>query len=235
MVPDTQQKLLDLFLNDISTLAPKGTARYCRNSWLSIPSQLGRTSRKFQYTRIAKGATAKTYQEPLQWLIQNGLVLPCHDNRDGKNTARQQINLHLYPVDTGLCTRMLKIPAYQLLTGEESIANTACTETFLAQQFIQTGYTLSYWSSGNQAEVPFLLSKNNHFIAVDYRITPHQKCRNLMRLQDSCNHFDNSYISDQTDSPCSLEQINQMYLLSTEDFKNKEHYRIVPVYSAFCI
>ena len=66
MVPDTQQKLLDLFLNDISTLAPKGTARYCRNSWLSIPSQLGRTSRKFQYTRIAKGATAKTYQEPLQ-------------------------------------------------------------------------------------------------------------------------------------------------------------------------
>ena len=226
MVPDTQQKLLDLFLNDISTLAPKGTARYCRNSWLSIPSQLGRTSRKFQYTRIAKGATAKTYQEPLQWLIQNGLVLPCHDNRDGKNAARQQINLHLYPIDTGLCTRMLKIPAYQLLTGEESIANTACTETFLAQQFIQNGYTLSYWSSGNQAEVPFLLSKNNHFIAVDYRITPHQKCRNLMRLYN---------IRHQTDSSCPLEQLKQMYLLSTEDFKSKEHYQIVPVYAAFCI
>ena len=226
MVPDTQQKLLDLFLNDISTLAPKGTTRYCRNSWLSIPSQLGRTSRKFQYTRIAKGATAKTYQEPLQWLIQNGLVLPCHDNRDGKNAARQQINLHLYPIDTGLCTRMLKIPAYQLLTGEESIANTACTETFLAQQFIQNGYTLSYWSSGNQAEVPFLLSKNNHFIAVDYRITPHQKCRNLMRLYN---------IRHQTDSSCPLEQLKQMYLLSTEDFKSKEHYQIVPVYAAFCI
>ncbi len=249
MVPDTQQKLLDLFLNDISTLAPKGTTRYCRNSWLSIPSQLGRTSRKFQYTRITKGATAKTYQEPLQWLIQNGLVLPCHDNRDGKNAARQQINLHLYPIDTGLCTRMLKIPAYQLLTGEESIANTACTETFLAQQFIQNGYTLSYWSSGNQAEVPFLLSKNNHFIAVDYRITPHQKCRNLMRLHDACN-CPNGYTSDdnlinqvslpansqhQANFSCSLEQITQMYLLSTEDFKSKEHYQIVPVYATFCI
>lgn len=83
---------------------------------------------------------------------------------------------------------MLKIPAYQLLTGEESIANTACTETFLAQQFIQNGYTLSYWSSGNQA-----------------------------------------------DSSCPLEQLKQMYLLSTEDFKSKEHYQIVPVYAAFCI
>ena len=121
---------------------------------------------------------------------------------------------------------MLKIPAYQLLTGEESIANTACTETFLAQQFIQNGYTLSYWSSGNQAEVPFLLSKNNHFIAVDYRITPHQKCRNLMPLYN---------IRHQTASSCPLEQLKQMYLLSTEDFKSKEHYQIVPVYAAFCI
>lgn len=64
LVPDTQQKLLNLFLSDITALAPKGTARHCRNAWLSIPAQLGRTSRKFQYTRIAKGATAKVYHEP---------------------------------------------------------------------------------------------------------------------------------------------------------------------------
>ena len=64
LVPDTQQKLLNLFLSDITALAPKGTARHCRNAWLSIPAQLGRTSRKFQYTCIAKGATAKVYHEP---------------------------------------------------------------------------------------------------------------------------------------------------------------------------
>lgn len=77
LVPDTQQKLLNLFLSDITALAPKGTARHCRNAWLSIPAQLGRTSRKFQYTRIAKGATAKVYHEPLQWLISTGLAIPC--------------------------------------------------------------------------------------------------------------------------------------------------------------
>ena len=36
LVPDTQQKLLNLFLSDITALAPKGTARHCRNAWLSI-------------------------------------------------------------------------------------------------------------------------------------------------------------------------------------------------------
>ena len=220
MVPDTQQKLLNLFLNDITMQAPKGTASHCRNSWLSIPTQLGRTSRKFQYTRIAKGATAKHYQKPLQWLIQTGLALPCNDVYPQISpSSHAQASSHLYPVDVGLCTRILKLPAYQLLSGEESIANTACTETFLAQQFTQNGYTLSYWSSGNQAEVPFLLSKNNHLIAVDYRTTPHQKCRNLMRLH----------------AAPDLPEIEQMYLLSTEDFRQKEYYQIVPVYAAFCI
>lgn len=216
MVPDVQQKLLDLFLNDITTLAPKGTARHCRNSWLSIPAQLGRTSRKFQYTRIAKGATAKVYYEPLQWLIRSGLILSCHEI--SAKTLNQSLSHtpHLYPIDTGLCSRILKVPACQLLSGQESIANTACTETFLAQQFTQKGYTLSYWTSGNQAEVPFLLSGNDRLIAIDYRTTPHQKCRNLMRLPDSL-------------------VIKQKYLISTEDFKNKEHYQILPVYSVFCI
>ena len=163
LVPDTQQKLLNLFLSDITALAPKGTARHC-----SRPSET---------------------------------------------------SLHLYPVDTGLCSCILKIPAFQLLSGEETTAGTACIETFLAQHFIRNGYALSYWSSGNQAEVPFLLSKNSHFIAIDYRTTPHQKCRNLMQLNKS------------SLSPAPT----QMYLISAEDFRQKEAYRIVPLYAVFCI
>ena len=99
LVPDTQQKLLNLFLSDITALAAKGTARHCRNAWLSIPAQLGRTSRKFQYTRIAKGATAKVYHEPLQWLISAGLAIPC---QTAICSRPSETSLHLYPVDTGL-------------------------------------------------------------------------------------------------------------------------------------
>ena len=185
LVPDTQQKLLNLFLSDITALAPKG-------------------------------ATAKVYHEPLQWLISTGLAIPCQTAVCSKPS---ETSLHLYPVDTGLCSCILKIPAFQLLSGEETTAGTACIETFLAQHFIRNGYALSYWSSGNQAEVPFLLSKNSHFIAIDYRTTPHQKCRNLMQLNKS------------SLSPAPT----QMYLISAEDFRQKEAYRIVPLYAVFCI
>ena len=152
----------------------------------------------------------------LQWLISAGLAIPC---QTAVCSRPSETSLHLYPVDTGLCSCILKIPAFQLLSGEETTAGTACIETFLAQHFIRNGYTLSYWSSGNQAEVPFLLSKNSHFIAIDYRTTPHQKCRNLMQLNKS------------SLSPAPT----QMYLISAEDFRQKEAYQIVPLYAVFCI
>lgn len=228
MIPDIQQKILDLYLADITASAPKRAAAHSRKSWLSIPSQLGKNSRKFQYTRIARGATAQTYQEPLKWLIHSGLALACQEysKADPETLPETLSGLHLYPVDVGLCTRILKLPSYQLLSGEESSSCTACAETFLAQQFTQNGYSLSYWHSQNQAEVPFLLEKSGQYIAIDYRLSPHQKCRNLMRLSDSINNHSSN-----------LQGIlcKEMYLVSSEDFKEKETYRIIPFYAVFCI
>ena len=206
MVPDIQQKLLELILGDISSQAPTGMTRHCQNAWLSIPAQLEKSNRRFQYSLITKGATAKTYEKPLDWLLRSGYALAC-----------RQTSLHLYPTDCGLCARVLGVPSYQLLTGSDTPAARACTETFLAQHFTRNGYTLSYWSSGNQAEVPFLLEKEGRHIAVDYRLTPHQKTRNLTRFRAEIN----------TNA--------EMYLLSVEDFREKENYHIVPVYAGFCV
>lgn len=219
MIPDIEQKILDLFLSDITKSAQKGTARSCRSCWLSVPSQLGKSTRKFQYTRIAKGATAKIYLEPLKWLVRSGLISSC--TKINASKEKPYSHVHLYPIDTGLCSCMLQTPAYQLLAGEETVALTACTETFLSQQFQKNGYHIFYWSSGNQAEVPFLLEKNGQYIAVDYRLSAHQKCRNLMRFKEM--------------APVHTENIKDMYLLSVEDFKEKENYHIIPLYAAFCI
>lgn len=219
MIPDLEQKILSLFLSDITNSAPKGTSRACRNCWMSIPTQLGKSTRKFQYTRISKGATAKIYLEPLKWLVQSRLAYACP--KINAPDEKPYSHVHLYPIDTGLCTCMLKAPAYQLLAGEENAALIACTETFLTQHFLRNGHNIFYWSSGNQAEVPFLLEKDGQYIAVDYRLSAHQKCRNLMRFKEM--------------APISAKNIKDMYLLSAEDFREKENYHIVPLYAAFCI
>ena len=112
------------------------------------------------------------------------------------------------------CT--LGIPTFLLLNGKDSIQVKGIVETYLAQCFVQNGYSLSYWSSGNQAKLPFLLKKENSYAAVDFRLSTSEKLRNLSRYQD-----------------CGGS--GRMYLLSPEDFQKKERYHIIPFYAAFCI
>lgn len=214
-VPDIQQKILELYYGDISSRSPLGLSRYCRNSWMSIPSQLGKRNSKFQYRHIAKGGTARIYQDPINWLIDSGFAYRSF--RRFNLSDNQDINsFNLYYPDIGLTARGLGIPAYILLTGEETPASAGCAESYLAQTFIQNGFTLSYWTSGNQSSVPFLLEKSGQYIAVDFRLTPHQKTRSLSRLHEIC-------------------PPEKMYLVSVENFKRKELYDIVPFYAAFCI
>lgn len=215
MVPDIQQKILALLQADIISQAPPEFSRHSRNCWLSIPSQLGKTNSKFQYGQITKSGTARLYQEPLKWLIRHGLAyhsIKRQETLEHKDAG----SFRMYYTDTGLSVCHLGIPAYILLSGEETSGARSCIETFLAQHFVQNGYSLSYWSSGNQAEVPFLLEKDSAFTGVDYRLSPHQKTRNLARLNTMCD-------------------VDKMYLISTEDFKEKEQYEIVPFYAVFCI
>lgn len=215
MVPDIQQKILELYHADIASRAPSGLSRHCRSSWLSIPSQLGKENSKFQYRHITKGGTARIYQEPINWLVDSGFAYLSCRRLDLSDT--QDINsFRLYYPDIGLTARRLGIPSYVLLSGEETPASSGCAESYLAQTFTQNGFTLSYWASGNQSSVPFLLKKSGQYTAVDYRLTPHQKTRSLSRLHDTC-------------------PPDKMYLVSIENFKHKELYDIVPFYAAFCI
>ena len=235
MVPDVQQKLLNLFLEDITAHAPSNYTRYCRNCWQSIPAQIGKSNSKFQYRCIAKGATARLYQKPLQWRIDSGLAcaVPRHSFSasslvySDSNTVSEIPNsgadseffYHIYFPDIGLCARQIHASSYLLLSGENNTAKHICTETFLAQHFFQNGYELSFWSGKNQAALPFLLKKDNLYIAIDYRLSPSQKQRNLARFKELYKDSQNL----------------EFYLLSTEDFKQKEAYDIVPLYAGFCI
>ena len=214
-VPDIQQKILELYYADISSRAPSGLSRHCWNSWKSIPSQLGKGNSKFQYRHISKGGTARIYQEPINWLIDSGFAycsFRCFNLSDEQDTN----SFCLYYPDIGLAARELGIPSYILLTGEETSASSGCAENYLAQTFVQNGFSLSHWTSGNQSSVPFLMEKSGQYIAVDYRLTPHQKTRSLSRLHETC-------------------PPQKMYLVSVENFKHKELYDIVPFYAAFCI
>lgn len=214
-VPDVQQKLLTLLQADIVSRAPEELSRHCLNCWQSIAAQLGKEGGRFRYRPVTKSGSARLYQEPIRWLTDSGFALYAPrrtDFPDGFDPSA----FRLYFPDAGLAACQLRIPAYLLLSGEETQSARSCVETFLAQQFAGNGYALSYWHSGGRAEVPFLLEKNGGVTAVDYRLSPEQKSRSLTRLRES--------------APAA-----KSILLSAEDFRTKEAYEVIPFYAVFCI
>jgi len=43
----------------------------------SVPAQMGNRSRKFQYSKVKKGARGRDYDLALNWLIASELVFQC--------------------------------------------------------------------------------------------------------------------------------------------------------------
>lgn len=212
MVPDVQSQICSLMLADIAGGNMAGRARHC---FLSVPVQICRGEGKFQYKQVASGGTAKFYYEALNWLVQLGLILPS-PRKIGMMPQAQEDGYRYYFPDTGLFACSLGIPPYLTLAGGRFPQDKGLIEMYLAQAFLQNGYSLSSWSSGNQAYVPFLLEKESQYKAIDFRMDESEKMRNLSRYKD-----------------CG--GMGKMYLLSPGDFQEKSFYRAIPFYGAFCI
>lgn len=50
----------------------------------SIPTQLAKDNRKFQYKVIKSGARAYDYETPLDWIKASGVIIKCNRCNEGK-------------------------------------------------------------------------------------------------------------------------------------------------------
>lgn len=215
MVPDIQSQIYSLILADITNNASGNLAHHARNCFQSVPMQICKGNGKFQYKQVIAGGTAKVYEKPLEWLMDSGFLYPSSRTRETSCKSKETAYRYYFP-DVGLFVCCLGIPAYLILTGDRFLQDRGIMEMFLAQSFAQNGYSLSSWTSGNQAVVPFLLEHDKQLKVVDFRMDTSEKMRNLARFKD-CGGF------------------GDMYLLSPGDFQKKETYNVLPFYSAFCI
>lgn len=139
------------------------------NTYLSIPSILGNENNKFKYSEIQKGANKRDYETAIDWLVSSKMVykvnqinkveipLKAYENRD---------SFKLYINDVGILTSMLDLEFNSILLDEEFMYKGALVENYIAQVLATKGYNIYYWSSGNKAEIDFVIStkdRNNTY------------------------------------------------------------------------
>lgn len=218
-VPLVQHGILDDYIADMAKYASSSDSVKIRACYHSIPAQLAKDNKKFQYKVVQKGGSQALFGASIEWLSEAGVVLKCQKITQAVEPISVYAELSafkLYMGDVGLLTAKSGISQQTLLTGEGNRFMGALTENYVGIQLAAKGYPLYYWESSGIAELDFVLQKENKIIGVEVKKGEHVRSRSL-------NVFMNTY------------HPSYSIRLSLKNFGEKEGLKSVPLYAAFCL
>lgn len=186
----------------------------------SLPSQLAKTNKKFQYAVIKSGARASAYEFSLDWLTKASVVIRCNKVKEGKEPLASYEDFSSYKVymsDVGLfCAKSGN--SHLSVTGRTmgDSAKGALTESYVAQHLHANGFRIFYWESGNQAEVDFVIQIENDVVPIEV------KSCNAVRSQ-SLEVFRKRY------------NTNRAIRISARNFGYENGIKSIPLYAVWCL
>ena len=216
-----QQSILLGYNADMAKYAKPATTVKIRACFNSVPAQLAKENRKFQYKLAQKGGTAKIFGEAIEWLILAGIVHKCKLISHGFipiSAQEDDSDFKIYMSDIGLLNTKAQMPAQMLLNSIET-ENTflgSVAENYVAQALSANGITLRYWKNGNTQEVEYILQDGMNVIPVEVK-----KGKKVDAI--SMNNFKKSY-------KCPFA-----YRISGKNFGFVNEIKSVPLYAVFCI
>ena len=220
-VPDVQNKIINDYIADMAKYATVAESVKIRAAYDSIPVQLAKDNKKFQYKLAQRGGTATIFGSALEWLRFAGIVLKCGKIEHGFmpiSVYQDLSGFKLYMSDAGLLTMKSGISQQAILSAGE-LENTflgAITENYVAQVFAAKKYDLYYWATDGQAEIDFVLQKGNDIIPVEVKTGKRTKSKSLVMFTEKYKPF-------------------YSIRISSKNFGFENGIKSVPLYAVFCI
>ena len=169
-----QEHILEDYRFDISKHA-KGTEKQkVRACYDAIPRQLAKELKKFQYSTVEKGSTAKKYGDSVQWLIDSAAVNPCYNISEAyipllANAVETQFKLYIN--DTGLLCAIYGFETRRAILDNSIKGNAkgGIYENIIAESLIKNGYKLYYYKPDDDHELEFLIEKEGSVVPVEVK------------------------------------------------------------------
>ncbi|TVQ06783.1 MAG: ATP-binding protein [Bacteroidetes bacterium] len=158
--------------------------------WESLPSQLSRENKKFIFKTVKTGARAREYEDSLSWLVNAGLIYKVYKSEKVGLPLSSYDDLSAFKVyanDIGILRRLSNLKPSVLADGNRIFSEFkgALTENYILQSLIcQFEEVPRYWTSGNKAEVDFLLQIENEIIPVEVKSNLNVKSKSLFYYRE---------------------------------------------------
>ena len=156
-----QQNIVDNYKADMLKYALQEDKAKIRECFDSIPSQLAKENKKFQYSTIRKGGRSRDYLGSLQWIEDAGIIRRCYNTTITElPLAGNMINdcFKVYMTDIGLLMSMLEDgTAWSIMQGDMLAYKGAVYENLAADIFGKMGRKLYYFQKEGGLELDFLI------------------------------------------------------------------------------
>ena len=184
-VESVQQAIINSYELDFAKHAPTKDFPKLSAIWRSIPEQLAKENTKFIFSHVKKGWRSKDLEDALEWLIGAGLVYKvCKIEKPfiPLSSYADDTSFKLYMSDVGILRKLSKLPYEVVLDATPNYKEFkgSMTENYVLCELLKAvDDTAYYWSSGNTAEVDFVIQSNAEIVPVEVKSEKNVKARSL--------------------------------------------------------
>ena len=220
---DNQSDIIESYRSDMTKYSEEDTGNKIVATYNSIPIQLAKENKKFQYKIIQKGGTSTIFGDSIDWIVNAGIATKCEKLPEKVGVPLEMYkeidSFKLYMNDVGLLTNISDFPLY-LIQNQQAVNEMMIgmlTENFVATSLKYNGINLYYWKNNGECEVDFVVqSENGLIIPIEVKSSKNTKSKSL-----------NMYI--QTNKP------KYSIRISSKNFGYVNNIKSVPLYATFCI
>ncbi len=218
-VTEVQSEIVDNYIADMAKYAANTDSVKIRACYNSIPAQLAKENKKFQYKVVQKGGTTALFGVSIEWLNLAGVVIKCQKIEHGYEPIPVYADLasfKLYMSDAGILTMKSALPYHIILSGEGNTFLGALTENYVATQLTANGYDLYYWTSEYSAELDFVIMKDQKVYGIEVKKGEHVRSKSLSQFIKKYHPY-------------------RAVRFSAKNFGDENGIWSIPLYAAFCI
>lgn len=160
-VLNMQRDIVRSYEDDMIKYANQKDKSHILECFQSIPKQLSKENKKFQYSVVKKGSTASKYAGSLQWIEDAGIISRCYNLTATElplaGNAQDDV-FKVYMRDCGLFISMLEDGTqFDVLQGNLARYKGAIFENLIADMFTKMGRKLYYFHKNSGLEVDFVI------------------------------------------------------------------------------
>lgn len=190
LVRHTQDMILASYLNDMSKYNNLNEIKKTHLTYDNITVQLSKKNTRFQYKLIKKGGRAAEFENAIEWLSLSGIVSLVYKVNCIKKPLENYRDIDAFKVyvsDLGLlfAKKDLSVNDILYMSDELNDFKGGMTENYVQVQLAINGYKTYYWQSEREAEIDFIIKRDDKIIPIEVKSADNTKAKSLKVYMDT--------------------------------------------------